>query len=66
MAKVSSRSNLRIAENVNLSDVMRNAAEKVGGRGGGHSVAAGANINPEKVDEFIREVDRLVSISLRG
>lgn len=66
MAKISSRSNLRIAENVNLSDVMRNAAEKVGGRGGGHSVAAGANINPEKVDEFIREVDRLVSISLRG
>jgi single-stranded DNA-specific DHH superfamily exonuclease len=61
MAKISSRSNLRIAEKVNLSDIMREAAEKVGGRGGGHSVAAGANINPEKVEEFIREVDRLVS-----
>ncbi|HID43849.1 MAG TPA: DHH family phosphoesterase [Archaeoglobaceae archaeon] len=64
MAKISSRSNLRIAENVNLSDVMRKAAEKVGGRGGGHSVAAGANISPDKVDDFIKEVDRLVGLSM--
>ena len=41
---------------------MKEAAEKVGGRGGGHSVAAGANITADKVEEFIKEVDRLCCI----
>ena len=57
--KVSARSNQRIAEKIDLAEVMRVAAEKVGGRGGGHVVAAGANISADVVDEFIREVDRL-------
>ncbi|HIP63589.1 MAG TPA: phosphoesterase, partial [Archaeoglobus profundus] len=58
-AKVSARGNDKIK--VDLAEVMRKAAEKVGGRGGGHRVAAGANISPDKVDEFIKEVDRLCS-----
>ena len=57
--KVSARSNQRIAEKIDLAEVMRVAAEKVGGRGGGHVVAAGANISADVVYEFIREVDRL-------
>ncbi len=56
-AKVSARGNDRIG--VDLAEVMRKAAEKVGGRGGGHRVAAGANVDPEKVEEFLKEVDRL-------
>ncbi len=56
-AKVSARANPRIK--VDLGEAMRVAAEKVGGRGGGHSVAAGAMIPAEKVDEFLREVDRV-------
>ncbi len=63
-AKVSARSNDSIG--VDLAEVMRKAAEKVGGRGGGHRVAAGANIDPDKVDEFIREVDRLCCMQLGG
>jgi len=58
-AKVSARGNDKIK--IDLAEVMRKAAEKVGGRGGGHRVAAGANISPDKVDEFIKEVDRLCS-----
>lgn len=58
--KVSARANPSME--VNLADVMKEAAEKVGGRGGGHSVAAGANITADKVDEFIREVDRLCCV----
>ncbi len=58
-AKVSARSTTKIAEKIDLAEVMRLAAEKVGGRGGGHKVAAGANINPESVEEFLKEVDRL-------
>ena len=62
--KVSARGNERLAERLNLGEVMRIAAEKVGGRGGGHSVAAGANINSDKVEEFLKEVDRLCCSSL--
>ena len=58
-AKVSARSTAKIAEKIDLAEVMRLAAEKVGGRGGGHKVAAGANIPPESVEEFLKEVDRL-------
>ena len=56
-AKVSARGNDKIG--IDLAEVMRKAAEKVGGRGGGHRVAAGANIDPDKVNEFLEEVDRL-------
>jgi single-stranded DNA-specific DHH superfamily exonuclease len=57
-AKISSRTTMKIAE-IDLGEIMRKAAEKVGGRGGGHRVAAGANIEPDRVEEFIKEVDRL-------
>ena len=62
--KVSARCNRGLADKIDLSEVMRRSAEKVGGRGGGHVVAAGANINAESVDEFLREVDRLCCIHL--
>lgn len=62
--KVSARSNQKLAERVDLAEVMRKAAEKVGGRGGGHVVAAGANISADVVDEFVREVDRLCCTQL--
>ncbi|WP_202319509.1 DHHA1 domain-containing protein [Archaeoglobus neptunius] len=58
-AKVSARTNESLAERVDLAEVMKLAAEKVGGRGGGHRVAAGANLSADKVDEFLKEVDRL-------
>ncbi|ADB58194.1 single-stranded-DNA-specific exonuclease RecJ [Archaeoglobus profundus] len=56
-AKVSARGNDSLK--VNLAEVMQKAGEKVGGRGGGHRVAAGAIIPADKVEEFISEVDRL-------
>ncbi|OYT33837.1 hypothetical protein B6U96_14545 [Archaeoglobales archaeon ex4484_92] len=58
-AKVSARTTEKLSRRVNLAEVMKIAAEKVGGRGGGHRVAAGANISPDKIDEFLKEVDRL-------
>ena len=66
LAKVSSRTTMKIAQKVNIGEIMRIAAEKVGGRGGGHKVAAGANINPEKVNEFLEEVDKLCCKALEG
>ncbi|MEM4496957.1 MAG: DHH family phosphoesterase [Archaeoglobaceae archaeon] len=58
-AKISARTTEKVSQKVNLAEVMRVAAEKVGGSGGGHRVAAGANIEPSKVEEFLKEVDRL-------
>ena len=58
-AKVSARTTEKLSRRVNLAEVMKIAAEKVGGRGGGHRVAAGANLSPDKIDEFLKEVDRL-------
>jgi len=57
MAKVSARSSPKAP--VDIGEVMRNASIKVGGRGGGHKVAAGANIPLDKVEDFIKEADRL-------
>ena len=64
--KVSARSNRRLAEIIDLAEVMRLSAERVGGRGGGHVIAAGANIKAENVDEFIKEVDRLCCLHLKS
>lgn len=62
--KVSARSNRKLAEKIDLAEIMRVSAEKVGGKGGGHVVAAGANITADRIDEFIKEVDRLCCIQL--
>lgn len=57
--KVSARTTEKIARKLDLAEVMRMSAKKVGGVGGGHRVAAGANIRKENLEEFLKEVDRL-------
>lgn len=57
--KVSARATEKIARRLDLADIMRLSALKVNGIGGGHRVAAGANIKKEKIEEFLKEVDRL-------
>ncbi len=54
--KFSSRIGESYPGNVNLGEVMREAAESVGGVGGGHSMAAGAKIPFSKRDDFTRAV----------
>ncbi|MEM0017317.1 MAG: DHHA1 domain-containing protein, partial [Candidatus Korarchaeum sp.] len=44
MLKVSARLTTRASQSLNLDDVMRRASSTVGGRGGGHRQAAGAQI----------------------
>ncbi len=46
---------------VNLGQLMREAAEEVGGVGGGHSMAAGAKIPIARADDFTRAVLKKVS-----
>jgi len=55
-----------INKGVNLGEVMQVAAEKCMGNGGGHNIAAGAQVPAEKVDTFIKLVDELVEKQLKG
>ena len=60
--KVSARANRNLVDKgLDLSQVMKTASELVGGYGGGHTVAAGATIPPDKKEEFLDIVEDLVS-----
>ena len=60
--KVSARANRDLVDRgLDLSAVMKTAAELVGGVGGGHSVAAGATIPPEKKEAFLEIAEDLIS-----
>ena len=39
---------------------MREAAEELDGKGGGHNIAAGAQVPSKNVNGFIKLVDRIV------
>ncbi len=59
--KVSARTlEIMTSKGLDLGEIMRVAAEKFKGKGGGHDVAAGAQVPPENVDAFIELVDELV------
>jgi RecJ-like exonuclease len=57
-----------VARGMDLSAAIRNAAERVGGVGGGHNIAAGATIPSDKRDEFLSLLDEIVGsqITSRG
>jgi RecJ-like exonuclease len=57
---------MALSKGVNLSDVMRVASEKYGGKGGGHNVAAGAQVPINQIENFINSVNELVGKQLRG
>jgi len=65
--KVSARATQRLVERgVHLAKALSVAAEKVGGKGGGHSIAAGATIPAGCEREFLREVDKIIGQQLAG
>ena len=67
VAKFSARTtDTALSRGVNLGDAMRLASEKYGGKGGGHNVAAGAQVPIDQVENFINTVNELVGKQLRG
>ncbi|MFO7618509.1 MAG: DHH family phosphoesterase [Thermoplasmata archaeon] len=63
--KVSGRgTRILVNAGLDLSEVMRRAAAEVGGVGGGHNIAAGATIAPEKVNEFLGLANEIVGRQL--
>ena len=66
LAKVSARTIDAVTyKGVNLGEVMEAAAEKCQGNGGGHNVAAGAQVPLDKIEDFLKIVDDLVGKQLR-
>ncbi|MDR1404072.1 MAG: DHH family phosphoesterase [Candidatus Methanoplasma sp.] len=60
--KVSARAARTLTDRgLDLSFVMKTASERVGGHGGGHSIAAGATIPGGKEEEFLDIAEDLVS-----
>ena len=65
--KVSARAPKKLVDaGLNLGKVLSKAAQLVGGRGGGHDVAAGANIPKTKKALFLLEIDRIIGEELQG
>ena len=66
-AKFSARTTeAAIRKGVNLGDVMRLASEAHGGKGGGHNIAAGAQVPLDRINGFVKMVDELVGKQLGG
>jgi len=67
LAKFSARGlDSLIKRGLNLGEVLRICAEKYGGRGGGHNIAAGAQVPLEHVGSFLKQVDGLVRKQLEA
>ena len=67
LAKISARTiDMIVAKGVNLGDIMQAAAERCDGKGGGHNVAAGAQVPLEKIGDFIGIVNELIGQKLKG
>jgi len=67
LAKISARTIDSVTNRgVNLGGVMQAAAEKCLGKGGGHNIAAGAQVPIESIDTFIKIVNELVGRQLKG
>jgi single-stranded-DNA-specific exonuclease len=67
LAKISSRTtDLGVHKGVNLGEVMRTAAEKFAGKGGGHNIAAGGQVPLDKAEEFVKLANELVGKQLKG
>jgi single-stranded-DNA-specific exonuclease len=67
IAKFSARTiDIVTNKGVNLGNIMQAAAEKCQGNGGGHNIAAGAQVPLEKVNVFIEAVNELVGKQLKG
>lgn len=66
-AKFSARTTeAALRRGVNLGDVMRLASEANGGKGGGHNIAAGAQVPLDKIKAFLKTADELVGRQLKG
>jgi len=64
--KISGRGTMALVKaGLGLGDAMREAGEKFGGEGGGHTVAAGARIELKYKKEFLDEIDKIIGKQMK-
>ena len=67
IVKISARgTNKTVERGINLGEIMKETAEKFSGLGGGHDIAAGGQVPIEKLDEFIKVLEKAVSERIRS
>ncbi len=67
LAKISARTtDALVAKGINLGEIMQIAAERLKGKGGGHNIAAGAQVATVDINEFVKTVNELVAKQLKG
>jgi len=69
LVKISARGvDSAVKKGLNLGEILRVAAEGFSGKGGGHNIAAGAQVSVGSLDSFLRLVDELVGrqLGVRG
>ena len=58
---ISARATQEMVESgINLGEAMKKAAEKAGGRGGGHPIAAGATVPKDREEDFLKALDEFL------
>ena len=63
---VSCRGNQDLVKNgLDLGLAMSQVAKKLNGHGGGHAIASGATIDSEKEEEFLKEVESIISKQIK-
>lgn len=67
ITKISARTvDALVAKGLNLGGIMQAAAEKCEGKGGGHNIAAGAQVPMDMIDDFVRLVNELIGKQLKS
>jgi RecJ-like exonuclease len=65
LAKVSARTmDFMVRKGLNLGEILRIASEKYSGKGGGHNIAAGAQVPIQDLESFLKLVNELVKQQL--
>jgi RecJ-like exonuclease len=66
LIKISARTTDDVTrKGLNLGEIMRVAAERFSGKGGGHNVAAGAQVPIKEREEFLKFVDELIGEEMK-
>lgn len=67
IAKFSARTTaFALSKGINLGEVLKTASEKFDGKGGGHDIAAGAQVPIDQVTNFISFIDSYIKKQLTG
>lgn len=60
--RISARATFKLLEKgVDLSEALGISAKAAGGSGGGHAIASGASVPVDRLNEFLHELDRIIS-----